>query len=123
MSNHFLHNYIPIQKVNFEYQPGDAIGVYCSNDSEEVDLLLRKLNIYDRADIPCEVKVKEELATLSSGTKSKYDIPGHIPKLATLRFIFTHCCEIRSVPRKVMAIQIAYSFSILTQFLTKFNLV
>ena len=110
--HNFVQNYFPIQKVDFEYQPGDAIGVYSSNNSEEVDLLLKRLDVYDRADVPCEIKVKEELVSLRSGTKAKFDTPAHIPTVATLRFIFTYCCEIRSVPRKVMSIKKCYSFPI-----------
>lgn len=57
--------------------------------------------MFDKADVPFQLKVKEELAGLKSGSKLKYEIPSHLPTLATLRFVLTRCCEIRSVPRKV----------------------
>ncbi len=55
----------------------------------------------DQADTPFKLKVKDELAGMKTGSKPKYEIPSHLPILATLRFVLTHCCEIRSVPRKV----------------------
>ena len=55
----------------------------------------------DQADTPFKLKVKEELAGIKSGSKLKFEIPSHLPTSATLRFVLTRCCEIRSVPRKV----------------------
>jgi hypothetical protein len=55
----------------------------------------------EQADTPFKLKIKEEFAALKSGAKPKYEVPSHLPTLATLRFVLTRCCEIRSVPRKV----------------------
>nr|CAH0110430.1 unnamed protein product [Daphnia galeata] len=88
--------------AEIEYQPGDSIGVCCANSAEEVDSLLRRLNMIGQADTPFKLKIKEEFAALKSGAKPKYEVPSHLPTLATLRFVLTRCCEIRSVPRKAL---------------------
>lgn len=71
-----------------------------------MEALLRRLNIIEKADTSFKLKVKEELVGLKSGSKPKYEIPSHLPKLGTPRFVLTRCCEIRSVPRKVKSIEI-----------------
>lgn len=91
-----------LQQAEFEYEPGDAIGVICSNEPEEVDTLLARLNLLDNADVPFVLSVKKELAELKSGTKLKYEVPAHLPGTATLRYVLANCCEIRSVPRKAL---------------------
>ncbi|KAK4008203.1 hypothetical protein OUZ56_013355 [Daphnia magna] len=96
--------------AEIEYQPGDSIGVCCANCPEEVDALLHRLNMTEQADIPFKLRVKEEFAAMKSGTKPKYEVPSHLPNLATLRFVLTRCCEIRSVPRKAF-IRILAEFS------------
>ena len=73
----------------------------CKNPKQEVDALLQRLNLIEKADTPFHLRVKEELKELKSGAKLKYEIPSHIPYPSTLRFVLTHRCEIRSVPRKV----------------------
>lgn len=85
-----------------EYQPGDSIGVVCPNTSSDIEALLERLELLDRADVPFRLSVRPELAALKMGSKLKYLIPPHLPQQATLRHVLTHCCEIRSVPRKAM---------------------
>lgn len=63
----------------------------------------------EQADTPFKLQVKEEFAAMKSGTKLKYEVPSHLPTLATLRFILTRCCEIRSVPRKVSSVYLDFS--------------
>ena len=89
------------QETEFEYEPGDAIGVICSNNTKEVDNLLARLNLIDQADTTYVLSIKKEVAELKAGAKPKYEIPSHLPSPATLRYALTNCCEIRSVPRKV----------------------
>ena len=87
--------------ADFEYEPGDAIGIYCSNSKDEVELLLNRLDLLDKADLPFILTIKKELVVLMAGSKPKYEILAHLPKAATLRYVLTNCTEIRSVPRKV----------------------
>lgn len=83
-----------------EYQPGDTIGVICSNNPSEVDALLKLLKVEDHADVPYELSVKEAVANLKSGSKLKYEVPSYIPRFGTLRQTLTHFCDIRGVPKK-----------------------
>jgi len=104
IGNYFLNTWLyhfSFQEAEFEYEPGDAIGIYCSNNKDEVELLLNRLNLLDKADLPFILSIKKELVGLMVGSKPKYEIPAHLPKAATLRYVLTNCTEIRSVPRKV----------------------
>ena len=84
------------------YEPGDTIGVYCHNDIEEVRRLLQRLNLAQQENVPVKLTVNQELASLTTGTKRKYDVPSHLPTSpSTLGYILQYCCEIRSVPKKV----------------------
>lgn len=71
----------------------------------------------EQADTPFKLKIKEEFAALKSGAKPKYEVPSHLPTLATLRFVLTRCCEIRSVPRKVRTFFIKLKLIINNSFL------
>lgn len=90
-----------LQELDQEYQPGDTIGVICSNNPSEVDALVKLLKAEDYADVPYELKVKEAVAGLKSGSKAKYEVPSHIPRLGTLRSTLTRFCDIRGAPKKV----------------------
>jgi len=92
---------IDLSESEFKYEPGDTIGVYCLNDTNEVRELLQRLNLSEQENIPIRLMINKAVADLTSGTKRKYDIPTHLPTSpTTLYHILQHCCEIRSVPKK-----------------------
>jgi len=92
---------LDLSDSEFEYNPGDTVGVYCTNNAEEVKELLKRLGLEGKENVPIQLNMKHELASLNSASKSKYEIPSHLPTSpTTLRYVLQHCCEIRSVPKK-----------------------
>ncbi|ESP01628.1 hypothetical protein LOTGIDRAFT_225295 [Lottia gigantea] len=87
---------IGIQDSKITYEPGDSISVICPNSTEEVDSILKRLDISDEAD--CEVN----LSIIPETTKRKPTIPLYIPESCTLRYIFTTCIDIREPPKKAL---------------------
>ncbi|MCL4119184.1 UNVERIFIED_CONTAM: hypothetical protein GTU68_044423, partial [Idotea baltica] len=78
----------------FEYEPGDSFGVVVENRREEVDLILFLLRLSEKADLPISLSV-------DPNTKKKAaSVPKFVPSNSTLRFIFTNCLDIRTVPKK-----------------------
>ncbi|XP_037829005.1 methionine synthase reductase isoform X2 [Kryptolebias marmoratus] len=76
------------------YQPGDSFDVFCPNRADEVDNMLRRLDLQDQ-------KNHHVLITLRKDTKKKgAQLPSHIPQSVSLLFLLTWCLEIRSVPKK-----------------------
>lgn len=76
----------------FKFEPGDAINVVCPNDESEVDHLLDRLKLSDKANNVIQLSVKE-------GGKGK--IPGFLPATVGIRDAFLYYFDIRSCPKKV----------------------
>ena len=88
------------QNTGLETLPGDSVSVICPNPEVEVNALLERLQISsDRADLPFELSIS------ANATKKNAKIPDYLPiKHSTLRHVFTHVLDIRSVPKKVNAL-------------------
>lgn len=84
----------------FEYQPGDSVSVYCQNEEKEVEMLLKRLNVLDKADIICQIELMKDTK------KAKAAIPLHIPTITTLRTLFTYNIDIREPPKKAVIRQL-----------------
>nr|XP_034324950.1 methionine synthase reductase [Crassostrea gigas] len=84
----------------FEYQPGDSVSVYCQNEEKEVEMLLKRLNVLDKADIICQIELMKDTK------KAKAPIPLHIPTITTLRTLFTYNIDIREPPKKAVIRQL-----------------
>lgn len=84
----------------FEYQPGDSVSVYCQNEEKEVEMLLKRLNVLDKADIICQIELMKDTK------KAKAAIPLHIPTITTLRNLFTYNIDIREPPKKAVIRQL-----------------
>lgn len=84
----------------FEYQPGDSVSVYCQNEEKEVEMLLKRLNVLDKADIICQIELMKDTK------KAKAAIPLHIPTITTLRSLFTYNIDIREPPKKAVIRQL-----------------
>ncbi|XP_066937907.1 methionine synthase reductase-like [Macrobrachium rosenbergii] len=78
----------------FDYLPGDSFGVVVKNPRAEVNLLLMLLGVSDVADKTYEL-------TVDPATKKKNaSVPGFIPTVGSLRYVFENCVDLRSVPKK-----------------------
>lgn len=84
----------------FEYQPGDSVSVYCQNEEKEVEMLLKRLNVLDKADFLCQIELMKDTK------KAKAAIPLHIPTITTLRTLFTYNIDIREPPKKAVIRQL-----------------
>lgn len=84
----------------FEYQPGDSVSVYCQNEEKEVEMLLKRLNVLDKADRTCQIELMKDTK------KAKAAIPLHIPTMTTLRNLFTYNIDIREPPKKAVIRQL-----------------
>ena len=81
---------------DFEYQPGDSVSVFCQNEEKEVEMLLKRLNVLEKADCTCRIELMKDTK------KAKAAIPLHIPTITSLRNLFTYCIDIREPPKKAV---------------------
>ncbi|KAK3579904.1 hypothetical protein CHS0354_031423 [Potamilus streckersoni] len=87
---------LKLQEEGFVYQPGDSFSIICPNPAQEVQDLLKRLKLDEKADMPYKLSVLP-------GTKKKNaSIPSHVPESASLRHIFTTCLDIREPPKKAL---------------------
>ncbi|XP_078349683.1 methionine synthase reductase-like [Oculina patagonica] len=87
---------LDITGCNMSYEPGDSFGIVCPNASAEVEELIMKLDLVEKADIPFSVKL------MTSITKKAASVPNFIPEFSTIRHTLLTCLEIRSVPSKAL---------------------
>ena len=88
---------VDLEGTDIQCEPGDSLGVVCANPSDEVDVLIERLNLGDVADVPCSVAVREGTA------KRNPKVPDFIPTSGwSLRRIIKEVLDIRSVPKKVL---------------------
>lgn len=85
-----------ITGCNMSYEPGDSFGIVCPNASAEVEELIIKLDLVEKADIPFSVKL------MMSTTKKAASVPNFIPEFSTIRHTLLTCLEIRSIPSKAL---------------------
>ncbi|XP_062566305.1 methionine synthase reductase-like [Saccostrea cucullata] len=85
---------------DFSYQPGDSVSVYCQNEEKEVEMLLKRLNVLDKADCVFQIELMKDTK------KAKAVIPLHLPTVSTLKNLFTHHIDIREPPKKSMIRQL-----------------
>lgn len=110
---------IPISDTQSEsymsYQPGDTIALYPSNDPDDVTDILEHLGWASVADKPIKVTDSFVQRILNDGVTSYAANSGATPTLVqpvTLRTLFTHHFDIKSVPRRTFFASIC-RFSIL----------
>ncbi|KAL7634297.1 UNVERIFIED_CONTAM: hypothetical protein RMT77_015627 [Armadillidium vulgare] len=82
------------EKEKFFYEPGDSFGIIVKNKEEEVDLLLNLLSLNKNADLHLKLKVDQNTS------KKSALVPKYIPSDCTLRYLFTYCLDIRTIPKK-----------------------
>ncbi|GFR29418.1 methionine synthase reductase [Trichonephila clavata] len=77
------------------YIPGDSFGFICSNSEDEVEALLKRLNVLHHAETPVGLSIPDSVV-------KKKKLPSHIQSYLSLKDLFTHSIEIRSVPKKIL---------------------
>lgn len=87
---------LDITGCDMSYEPGDSFGIVCPNTSTEVEELMMKLDLVDKADIPFTIQL------ITSTTKKAAGVPNFIPEFSTIRHTLLTCLEIRGVPSKAL---------------------
>jgi len=87
---------LDITGCNISYEPGDSFGVVCPNVSAEVEELITKLGLSERANVPFSIQL------MTSTTKKAASVPDFIPEHSTIRHTLLTCLEIRAVPSKAL---------------------
>lgn len=87
---------LDITGCNMSYEPGDSFGIVCPNASAEVEELIMKLDLVDKADVPFTIQLT------TSTTKKAASVPNFIPEFSTIRRTLLTCLEIRGVPSKAL---------------------
>ena len=76
------------------WEPGDALGLVCSNERSEVEVVMRRLGL--------KLQDGEAFYSVESSDESgKKKIPPHIPPSGSWFYLFTWCLNIRAIPKKV----------------------
>ncbi|KFD69816.1 hypothetical protein M514_06159 [Trichuris suis] len=78
------------------YQPGDSLCFICPNSDVEVNWLLYRLNLGVVADKVCR------LSLLLNSARRVSKLPSHLPERSSLRYLLTHCLDIRQCPTRLM---------------------
>ncbi|XP_030764571.1 methionine synthase reductase [Sitophilus oryzae] len=81
--------------IEYQFKPGDTIGILPPNNEEEVNRLLLRLNYESQSH-----KIYK-LTILEQTTKKNPSIPKHVPENSTLYSIFLNNIDIRLPPKKV----------------------
>ena len=87
---------LDITDCNMNYKPGDSFGIVCPNPKDEVDELISRLDLSEKADIPFSIQL------IPSSTKKAASVPNYIPEYSTIKYTLLTCLEIRSVPSKAL---------------------
>ncbi|CDW55229.1 methionine synthase reductase [Trichuris trichiura] len=85
-----------LQGLPCAYQPGDSLCFICPNSTVEVNWLLYRLNLGVVADKVCR------LSLLPNSARRVSKLPSHLPERSSLRYLFTHCLDIRQCPSRLM---------------------
>ena len=87
---------LDITDCNMNYKPGDSFGIVCPNPKDEVDELISRLDLSEKAGIPFSIQL------IPSSTKKAACVPNYIPEYSTIKYTLLTCLEIRSVPSKAL---------------------
>ncbi|KAK4881281.1 hypothetical protein RN001_004600 [Aquatica leii] len=86
---------IDIQNIEHQFQPGDTIGILPENDTNEVELLLKRL------DLTSVGRKTYRLEILKDTLKKNAAVPQHLPNQGTLLEVFLRHLDIRTPPKKL----------------------
>jgi sulfite reductase alpha subunit-like flavoprotein len=79
---------LPFENRGITYQVGDSIGIYCPNDWELVENLLKRLNVSGDLEIQFDGDSHKQLP--------------HIHTPCTIRDAFLFCVDLQAVPQKAL---------------------
>ena len=87
---------LDIRDCDMIYEPGDSFGIICPNSNAEVEELITKLGLNEKADTPFSIQLK------TSTSKKSASVPNYIPEISVIRHTFLTCLEICAVPSKAL---------------------
>ncbi|XP_068730808.1 methionine synthase reductase-like [Montipora capricornis] len=87
---------LDITDCGMSYEPGDSFGVVCPNFDPEVEELIAKLRLSEKADTPFTIQLR------TSTSKKSASVPNYIPENSTIRHALLTCLEIRAIPSKAL---------------------
>ena len=87
---------LDITDCDMIYEPGDSFGIICPNSNAEVEELITKLGLNEKADTPFSIQLR------TSTSKKSASVPNYIPEISVIRHTFLTCLEIRAVPSKAL---------------------
>ncbi|XP_061393782.1 methionine synthase reductase [Musca vetustissima] len=90
-----------VADTGITWQPGDTIAILPRNPRKEVESLLYALDLSDKADLTCHIKVSPLC------TKKTVKVPAHIPTTSTPRELLRDCINIRGVLKKQLLSSLA----------------
>ncbi|CAL2031066.1 unnamed protein product [Caenorhabditis brenneri] len=90
---------------SLQYEPGDALYFCVPNPAPEVNFILKRCGVLSIADQQCELSIDPKTEKINA------QIPGHVHKLTTLRYMFTTCLDIRRAPGRPLIRVLAESTS------------
>ncbi|XP_061096578.1 methionine synthase reductase [Conger conger] len=85
---------LDISEQQISYEPGDSFDVVCPNNDHEVEELLQRMGLEEQKNSSVQLQL------LPDTKKKAAQIPSYIPENCTLKYLFTWCLEIRTVPKK-----------------------
>lgn len=84
-----------IKDFSLTFLPGDTIGILPENPEEDVLFMLERLSLNESG---CLYNIE----IIEGQTKKKSILPPHIPSVASARFLFQKCLDLRAVVKKVL---------------------
>ncbi|XP_068633973.1 methionine synthase reductase [Battus philenor] len=90
---------LDIKGSNLIFRPGDTIGIIPQNIDTEVANIIDHLELAEVADCTYCLTINSD----QKGAK----IPLHVPVKSTLRYVLTHCVDIRGIVKKLFLLALA----------------
>ncbi|CAK1555251.1 unnamed protein product [Leptosia nina] len=97
--------YKPIYEIDFDikgshfsFKPGDTIGLTPQNNEFEVESVINHLDLQSLVNCKYYLSIKE-------GLKGK--VPGHIPLNSSIKYVLTHCVDLRGVIKKLFILTLS----------------
>ncbi|XP_058455694.1 methionine synthase reductase-like [Malaya genurostris] len=80
---------------DYQYTPGDTIGILTKNFDEDVDYVIENLS--------CEVNYEDfyKVEIDHTTTKRNAKLPPYIPHIVSIRKLLSECLDLRAIPKKL----------------------
>lgn len=85
---------LDISNLDFIYHPGDAFGIICPNNHNEIMNLIQRLNLLKQVNSTCILSIDENTK------KPNARIPQHLLVKSSVYHLLSTCIDIRSTPKK-----------------------